>query len=186
MFENLTASELQFLYGLNERIACPFLDTAMPVITKLGDNGLLWIAVAVVLLYFPKTRRTGCQMAIAMALCFVFGNGLLKLLIARPRPFDRDLSLAARLLIPQPAEYSFPSGHTMNGFSAAMTLMLRREPGRYTALTMASLIAFSRMYLMVHYPSDVIAGALLGTGSAWLSGKLVSRSIRRSKERSHG
>lgn len=186
MLETLTAEELDLLYQIHETIACPLLDSAMPAVTKLGDNGLLWISVAVVLLYFPRSRRTGCQMALAMALCFVFGNGLLKLLIARERPFDRDPALARALLIEQPAEYSFPSAHTMNGFAAAMSLWFRHSPGRMPAVAMASLIAFSRVYLRVHYPSDVAAGALLGTGSAWLSGKIVSAWSRRRRRKSHG
>ena len=143
-----------------------WLDGIMIFITKLGDAGLFWIAVGLILAVIPKTRKCGILVLISMALTFLLGNIILKNLIARPRPFRVDNSVA--LLIPEPGEYSFPSGHTMNSFTASVMIFLHYKKPGIAALVLAALIAFSRMYLFVHYPTDILGGIVIGIFDAVL------------------
>lgn len=162
--------ELQFLHmiqGLHNEI----LDKIMIVLSALGEGGIFWIALSVVLAIPKKTRRCGITMMISMAFTFILGNLMLKNLIARPRPFTVDTSV--NLIVPIPREYSFPSGHTMNGFTAATSIFLYYKKAGIGALVFAAAIAFSRMYLFVHYPTDILGGIIIGVLDAVLSYYLV-------------
>lgn len=157
--------ELEILHAIQE-LHTPWLNQVMIFLSAIGEAGLVWIVISVVLTAVPKTRRCGITMMAAMAVSFLLGNVLLKNIIARPRPCAVDTSVA--LLVPVPAEYSFPSGHTLNGFTAAFTLFCYyRKPG-IPALLLAGAIAFSRLYLFVHYPTDILGGILLGILDACL------------------
>lgn len=162
--------ELQFLYWLQE-LHNPIPDRIMIFITSLGNGGIFWICLGVILAFIPKTRKCGISMLLAMALTFVLGNLILKNVVARPRPFTVATDVV--LKIPRPGEYSFPSGHTMNSFAAATTIFLYYRKAGIGALILASLIAFSRMYLFVHYPTDILAGMLLGIVDAWIVFRIV-------------
>ena len=106
-------------------------------------------------------------MLLTMLVCLIFGNGVIKNLVARPRPFQAfDGEIV--LLIPPPGEYSFPSGHTLHSFAAAVTIFLHNKKAGAAALLLAALIAFSRLYFFVHFPTDVLAGMVLGTLAALL------------------
>lgn len=131
-------------------------------ITTLGNVGAIWILVTVFFLIFSKTRRTGFGCATALLTSLVFNNLILKNLVARVRPYDVIEGLIA--LIPHPHDFSFPSGHTAASFAAASVIfvMLPKKYG-ICALILATLIAFSRLYLGVHYPTDVLFGMLSGT-----------------------
>ncbi len=142
-----------------------FTDTVLPFITHLGDAGVLWITAAIVLLCFKKTRTTGWLVLITMLFTYLTGEVLLKNLIARPRPCH--LFPEVPLLIPCPDSFSFPSGHSASSFTAAVMLVLRHKKA-WPALILAALIAFSRVFLFVHYPTDILAGAALGTAFALL------------------
>lgn len=168
----MTLFELDILYFLQEILKNDFLDEFMPKITSLGNGGVLWIGIAILLLMFKKTRQTGLVMAAAMLCCFVFGNLILKNVIARPRPYVVDPSIAL-LVRPSVEAGSFPSGHTMNAFSAAFVLTFRQERFYGWALTVAILIAFSRIYLMMHFPTDVLGGMIIGYISADLCCRFV-------------
>lgn len=137
-----------------------FTDAVLPLITHLGDAGVLWISAAVILLCFKKTRRTGWLVLLSMLFTYLTGEILLKNLIARPRPCH--LFPEVPLLISRPDSFSFPSGHTASSFTAAVMLTLRHKKA-WPTLLLAALIAFSRVFLFVHYPTDILAGALLGT-----------------------
>lgn len=152
--------EIDFLLAL-QNLRHPILDKLMIFVSTLGNAGVLWIAFAVILLFSKKYRMTGLQTLVAMALTFIVGNLILKNLIARERPFV--LYETIELLIKKPGEYSFPSGHTMNGFTAAVTLLLCDKRLGIPAIVLAAVIAFSRMYLFVHFPTDIIGGILVGT-----------------------
>ncbi|MEI7885424.1 MAG: phosphatase PAP2 family protein [Clostridia bacterium] len=136
-----------------------FFDQLMPLISRLGDAGLLWIIIAFTLIITKRYRKTGFMLAFALFLCLLIGNLTLKPLFARPRPFLLDPTIM--LLIPAPSDYSFPSGHSMSAFAAA-TVLFSIHPRWVLAYFLAGCIAFSRLYLLVHYPSDVLAGALIG------------------------
>ena len=149
-------------------------DSLMVFITNLGNSGFIWILLDILLLIFPKTRRVGAAMAFALILELILCNGVLKPLVGRTRPFDINTDVA--LLISPPADFSFPSGHNDSGFAAASALCFAKSRLRFPALILAALIAFSRLYLYVHFPSDVLAGILLGvlTGAA---GTLLGRRL---------
>ena len=136
-------------------------------ITSLGNGGMIWIAVTVILLFFKKTRRAGIASALALLGSLLVNNLILKDLIARTRPYDAVEGV--RLLIERQSDYSFPSGHTGSSFSSASAIFFNL-PKRYgiAALVLASLIAFSRLYVGVHYPSDVAAGILIGFALGWM------------------
>ena len=137
----------------------PFPDKFFSAVTHLGDHGFFWIALALVLLCIPRTRRLGLCVAIALILELLACNILIKPLAARPRPYALR---AVELLIEAPKDYSFPSGHAAAAFAAAGALALSRSRLAIPAGILAAIIAFSRLYLFVHYPTDVLAGILLG------------------------
>lgn len=139
-----------------------FLDRFFILITHLGDKGILWIALALFLLARPQTRRCGILMACSLALSAFLGNQVLKPLFQRDRPCA--LYPEVELLIQRPMAFSFPSGHSISSFASASALLFQKDR-RLTAAGFAAalLIAFSRVYLFVHWPTDVLAGALLGT-----------------------
>lgn len=173
--DTITSYDLNLLKALHYNVSNDFLDWLMPLITKLGDKGLMWIIIAVILLIPKKTRRVGAGMGVAMLLGLIIGNGLLKNLIMRPRPFD-VVGRALRpedLLIAPPTDYSFPSGHTLSSFAAATAIYKDHTLFGFVAYVMAGLIAFSRMYLYVHYPSDILGGIVLGLLLGLLGTKIV-------------
>ena len=156
----------------------PVLDAVMPAITVLGDAGIFWIACAVVMLIIPKTRKTGCAMGLALIMGLLLCNVTLKPLIARIRPYDLQLQEFGKtipLLIEAEHDFSFPSGHTIASFEASVALLLGNKKLGIPAVILASLIAFSRLYLYVHYPTDVLASVVLGTGLAVLATFLVNK-----------
>lgn len=171
--------ELEILSFIRDNLSNPFLDTVMPFITHLGSGGILWIAVAVVMLISKKHRKTGVTIAIALLLSLVVCNGILKPLVNRVRPYDMT---SVELLISKPMGASFPSGHTTASFAAAVAIALSRNKIWVFALFAAVLIAFSRMYLYVHYPGDVLFGAILGMLLAFAANWAVNRFYRPKKE----
>lgn len=173
---NISSFDHDVLKAVNSTMRSGILDSIMPYITKLGDGGVFWIALAVILLIPKKTRRTGAAMGVAMLLGLIIGNGILKNVIARPRPFDISNTVLPRnsLLVDPPTDYSFPSGHTLASFEAATALYKDHTLYGFAAFVLAILIAFSRIYLQVHYPSDVLGGAILG----FLFGLLGSTIVR--------
>lgn len=166
---------------ITEHLHTPFGDAVMPAITSLGNLGIFWILLAVVLLFLPKWRKAGFQMLAGMALAVLVGSLILKPLIARERPFSANEYL--NLLITAPKDFSFPSGHTSSSFAAATVLFRRNKGAGAAAAVLAALIAFSRMYLYVHYPSDILAGLLLGIASGAVGTLLVNAVWRKWKRR---
>ena len=159
------------LEWIQNNLRCNFLDIIMPFITRLGDNGLIWIIAAIIFLRFRKYRTDGVTILLALVLCVLIGNIGLKPLIARARPFTLNSEIT--LLIPSPTDFSFPSGHTMSSFAAATVIFCKDWRMGIWAGLLAAVIAFSRLYLYVHYPSDVLGGAIIGIMLA-----LVAVSIR--------
>lgn len=150
---------------------CPFLDAVMPYITKLGDLGVLWIIVTAALLISKKYRACGYMMAAGVLLSLIVGNAILKPWIARPRPYETFPQIA--LLIDAPSGFSFPSAHAMTSCAAAAALFCGWKKAGIAALVCALLISFSRIYLYVHYPTDVMTGMLIGAGLGILAAGLV-------------
>ncbi len=152
--------EFDWLYALQE-IHNPVLDAVMAFLSDIGNAGILWIALSVILMIPKKSRTTGFQMMLSIIITFVIGNLILKNVIMRARPCQIDETVA--LLVAIPSDYSFPSGHSMNGFTAAVALFYNNKRLDTPALILAALIAFSRLYNFVHFPTDVFFGIILGT-----------------------
>lgn len=170
---SLNIYELQILDFIREHLSCKFLDTVLPYITRLADGGVFWIALAVILLFFKRTRKAGLMMGMSLVMGLLVGNCILKPLVARTRPYVENPNVT--LLISALSDYSFPSGHTLASFEGAGVLMLtHRKSLGIPALVLAVIIALSRLYLYVHYPTDVLAGALLGIIFAYASYRIVS------------
>lgn len=157
----ITAWDLSVLDYIAEHFRCAFLDTFMRTVTLFGEGGIFWIAIAVIFLFIPKHRKTGLMMGAAMLLGLAVGNGIMKNLIARTRPYDMP-GVNVELLVKTLSDFSFPSGHTLVCFEAATVLTVRKNRLAVPAAVIAVLVALSRLYLYVHYPTDVICGALLG------------------------
>lgn len=173
--------DLPILEWIAANLQCAFLDTVMPLITMLGDAGIFWIAVAVVFLFFPKYRRIGLGMGAALIMGLIVCNVTLKPLIARPRPYDYQLEhfgVTVHLLIDAMRDFSFPSGHTLASFEAATVILIHNKKLGIPAMILAVLIAFSRLYLYVHYPTDVLFSVALGIGFAFLGNWLVSKGYK--------
>ena len=152
--------EFKVLDFIQEFLKCPFLDFLMPKITALGNGGIIWIISAIVLLATKKYRRGGFALATGLIAVFLIGNITLKPLIARTRPFD--LVEGIELLISAPSDFSFPSGHTLSSVVGAAILTMTDERFGYIAIPLAVLIAFSRLYLYVHFLTDILGGIVIG------------------------
>ena len=165
--------EFQILDAL-QTIHNTVLDTVMCGITRLGDAGIIWILLCIVLLVLPKTRKSGVILMAALLVDLVICNGILKPLVHIIRPFD--VRTGIELLVKRPTDFSFPSGHTAASFASVMALYLAGEKKIWiSSLGLAVLIAFSRLYLYVHYPTDVLGGVIIGVMAGALGYWLVKK-----------
>ena len=168
----LTLDE-KILLQVQDRIRRPKLNRWMQKISALGNGGILWITCAAILLCFPTLRLLGASVLCAQIMGVLLTNCLLKHLVARKRPFHKLETLHP--LIKPPKDWSFPSGHTTSSVSASLILFsgLPFSMG-IPILLIGCMIAFSRMYVGVHYPSDIFGGAIVGIFSAWAGSTLVA------------
>ena len=157
--------ELSFLYAIPHTEA---LDTFFLGLTKLvGSYGQLFLFLGIALLFFKKTRMTGAAVLISYFGVLLFGQVILKHLFLRPRPCQIDQSFA--LLLPRSESSSFPSTHTAWAFAAATAVALNYRRAGTLVLLLACLIGFSRMYLFMHFPTDVLAAVVMGVCIGFLS-----------------
>ena len=169
----MTDIDFIILDFINNIFGCNFMDFIMPKITSLGNGGFIWLAIAVGLMFSKKYRKSGIVLIASLAIGVFIGSVVLKPLIARPRPCHVNGELP--LLINIPTDFSFPSGHTMSSVSAAYVLTSANKKLGWFAIPLAVLIAFSRLYLYVHFPSDVIAGAVIGIAIAYFAVKISKK-----------
>lgn len=155
--------ELSFLYFL-QTLHNPILDGIMIFFTSLGEFGTIWILTGITLLFFRKYRSFGVLLLISLLVTFLIGEIGLKNLIMRQRPLVAAPWVPQ--LIPLPSGSSFPSGHTASSFTAAWILWKANRRFGIPALLLAACIAFSRLYLFVHYPTDILGGMALGIACA--------------------
>ena len=161
--------ELNNLKRLHDYLYSPFMDHLMVAVTSTGNFGLIWIFIALALMVQDTPRRqTGYSMLIALLMCITIGNLIIKNVVKRSRPFFHK---NYKLLIKQPWDYSFPSGHTLSSFAAATVLFSLNQNVGVLAIIYASLIALSRLYLRVHFFTDVFFSMFLGTGLGILAVK---------------
>lgn len=174
MFNFLQQIDGGILIWIQENIRSPLLTFVMIRITRLGDNGLIWILLTILLMIPRKTRKVSLGMAIALVMSLIVTNLMLKNSIARIRPYEVIDGL--QILIEPQADWSFPSGHTSASMAAAL-VMMRMLPRKYgvPAMTLGILIALSRLYIGVHYLSDVLGGAVIGLMCAYISLIIISR-----------
>ena len=173
MLDTLLNLDGGFLLFLQESVRNPILDNIMIFITSLGNGGMIWIAATIALLIPKKTRKAGIMSAAALLGSLIINNNIVKNIVQRPRPFVTFADL--QIIIPTPSEFSFPSGHTSSSFAAA-AVFYRHLPKKIglPSVILAGLIGFSRLYVGVHYPTDVIAGVLMGILLSYLAEFLVN------------
>ena len=168
MLDQLQMLDGEILLWLQEFVRCPVLDAVLIPFTALGNSGLLWIVLSVLMLCFPKTRKAGALTLLALLVGALATNLTLKPWAARPRPWLWVEGLVPMLSPGDP--YSFPSGHTTAAFAAAgiWCRTLPRRWMRVAALIQAVVMAFSRLYAGVHFPTDVLGGLCVGLLGSWL------------------
>lgn len=164
--EWLASLDAGILLFIQEYIRIDFMNGFWRFITSLVNQGWFWIAVSVILLIPKRTRYIGLAALLSLAVNFLIANLILKPLVARIRPYEAIEGL--KILIAAPHDYSFPSGHTSASFAVAL-VYLRKMPKPYGVcfVVLAALIAISRLYVGVHYPTDVLGGFLIGMISSW-------------------
>ncbi len=168
----ITDIDFSILYII-QTMRCAFLDVVMPFVSAWNNHGEIWILVGLILLCTKRYRTAGICVLTGLLLGLVFGNGVLKNLVARPRPCW--LNPDVPLLVPVPDDYSFPSGHTLSSFIAAFLLVKTDRRFGITAILLACVIAFSRMYLFVHFPTDILGGIALAA--------IIAYAVWKGKER---
>lgn len=167
----------QILLFIQERLRNPVCDLFFKGVTHLGDAGIFWILVTVIFLCFKRTRRAGIYSACALIGSLVINNLILKNLIGRVRPYE--LVEGLKCIVAPARDASFPSGHTGASFSSAVS-MYRQVPKRLAVffIVLASLIAVSRLYVGIHYPTDVLGGFVTGSGIGlavnYIGGRVMS------------
>lgn len=159
-FDVVNSVDLVILEFIQNTFRCAFLAPVMAALSYMGEAGAIWILAGIIMLFFKKTRLVGAMALTAMAAGYLFGEIGVKNLVCRPRPFVANPDMV--LNIAPPSGYSFPSGHSCSSFAAATVMFLRDKRYGIPALVLAALIAFSRLYNFVHFPSDVLCGILLG------------------------
>lgn len=163
--------EFAVLDFIRDNFSCKAMDVIMKAFTFLGEAGWLWIALGVVFLFFKKTRKIGATVLGALIFSLILCNITLKPIVARIRPYD--IKEGIDLIISKPSDFSFPSGHTSASFAAAVAIFACNKKWGIEAIVLAAVIAFTRLYLYVHFPTDVIAGIFLGTLCAVISYYIV-------------
>jgi undecaprenyl-diphosphatase len=173
MINYLQCFDIKMLNLLNRRFRYALLDEIMPWFTAAGNGGLVWIIISIFLMSYENYRIEGYMIITSLLVTTIIGEGVIKHLIKRTRPFAELLE--NKLLISKPITYSFPSGHTASSFAAAGIFLAMNNEFSILVVILASLIAFSRIYLNVHYPTDVAIGIILGL----LCSRLVITIFRR-------
>ncbi|GFI61949.1 undecaprenyl-diphosphatase BcrC [Clostridiales bacterium] len=171
----------KIIHFVNDHMRCRSVDKVMRIVSRIGDNGAIWIGTSFCLIFMGgKSRKAGLLMLGSLGAEASICNLAIKPSVARIRPYDAH---GLMITIKQPKDYSFPSGHTAAAFAAAFSMYMSDRKHGILMLYGAALMGFSRIYLLVHYPLDVIAGAALGVASAFTVNKLNSHGELGEKER---
>ena len=173
----------QALVWIAEHVRCAVLDPFMELYTQLGNTGMLFIALGVLMLFFKPTRRAGLSALCAMLIGFIVVNLTIKPLVSRPRPWLAIENFVN--LVPEHDPNSFPSGHTNAAFAFALAVCMSapKKWMKAAAVAMAAMMGLSRLYVGVHFPSDVLAGAVIGSLCGLLGGLAVKKGWERISRR---
>ncbi|MCI9439263.1 MAG: phosphatase PAP2 family protein [Lachnospiraceae bacterium] len=176
--EGILELEREILLFFQDMVRNPVLNPVLILITTLGNGAIIWVLLSLGLMIPDKTRRAGMTSLLALVVSLLINNVLLKNLVGRVRPYDLLEGLTP--LIGRQWDPSFPSGHTGSSFAAAWVLY-RELPKRFgvPALILAGLIGLSRLYVGVHYPTDVLFGVISGIGSGWIAMQIMTIVMRR-------
>lgn len=172
--------DFQILDWIQQNMRNPVFDRVMPFLSAIGGFGIIWILIGLFFLIDKRKRPYGIMILAGLLLGLLVGNVVLKHLVARPRPCV--LNPSVQLLVSMPKGYSFPSGHTLSAFIGATVLCCYKRSWGIPALILAGLIAFSRLYLYVHFPSDVLAGLVLGVVIGLVTVFLYGKIMRKDKK----
>lgn len=163
--------DFSILYAI-QSIRFDLLDKCVVSVTNIcGSKAQIWLVLGAILLIFKKTRKMGAAVLLSYGIVWVVGQDILKDLIARPRPCHIDDSV--KLLISKPTSYSCPSTHSGLAMAMAISVYLNNKKAGVAAILVAIFICFTRMYLFVHFPSDVLLGCIIGIVSATISAKAI-------------
>ena len=179
MLDIINNLDLNILHFIRDNFSNSIMDEIMIFITKLGDKGFIWILIGLILIAQKKYRKIGFILLIALLITSIIGEGILKNIVQRARAFITYPDI--KIIINPPVSFSFPSGHTASSFAAAVVLGYYFKKISHIFYLLAILIAFSRLYLFVHYPSDILAGILLGTTCAIFTIKVIGEKIYKEK-----
>ncbi len=160
MIEFITEIDFSVLYFIQEHIRCNFLDSVAKGISVIFEAGIFWLVVAGVFLVIPKTRKAGVVVLCSLAAFLLVSELGLKNIICRERPCHIDGTIP--LAIQMPTSFSFPSGHTGSSFAAAGAIYAYNKRLGVPAFIIALIVGLSRIYLFVHFPTDVLAGIMVG------------------------
>lgn len=163
IFNYITQIDFSILYYIQDHLRCAFLDFLMPLLGFIQEGGMVWIAISIVLICFKKTRYCGFAILLAMGIDTLITEFAIKNVVCRVRPCNVDFSV--NMLISRPTSYGFPSNHTASAFAAATALLVTLNRKRWAILgyVLSTAIAVSRLYVFVHFPSDVLVGAIVGS-----------------------
>ncbi len=176
MTEMIETIDFAILDAIQNALRCDIADTAMAAVSRIG-GGVIWIMVGIALLFFQKYRFCGIAMLSALAAALLLTEFAVKLLVLRERPYLLNPEIV--LAVPEPSGTSFPSAHTSTSFASAVPLFRGKRLWGILGCCFAALVGFSRLYLYVHFPSDVLVGAVLGVGIGLLSSFLFERAGRK-------
>lgn len=175
MIDIITKFDFKILDYIYKNLHTPFLDKIMPLITSLGNAGIVWIIITIVLISTKKYREGGIKLILALINCLLICNIFIKPIIARIRPYD--VNTLVELLVKKQLDFSFPSGHTAASFVSTVVLMSVNKKLGIFGLILSILIAISRIYLYLHYPSDVLAGVIIGITIGIITIKFIAPNV---------
>lgn len=177
MAEYITQIDYLILMFIQEHLRFDWLTGPTVFVSHLGNSGLFWILLCLVLLVFKRTRKMGLCGLLALLIGALITNVALKNIIARIRPYEQFSDII--LLLERQKDFSFPSGHACSSFAAACALYWTSEQKTrligVLSLTLAVLISWSRLYVGVHFPTDVLCGAVIGIFSAWTAWQIIKK-----------